>query len=272
MPRIKPIVRWPGGKTRLLKHILPLFREHNLYVEAFGGGLAVMLGKERSRAEIVNDANGELVNLYRYAQFHLDALIQEVAFTLNSRANLAALVVQPGLTGLQRAARFLLRNRMSFGGNGRDFAVTRDASPSRENVLECLRALSARLDKVNVENLPYERLFRLYDRADTLWFLDPPYTAGRTDVYDVWTAETMAEFAGRVDQLQGDWIATVNDCPQNRRLFERHEIVPVTTASGTVSRKIRPAATFGELIVRRRLPRASPAFRPAQQRALKAAA
>lgn len=111
----RPIVRWPGGKTRLLKHLLPLIRPHKTYVEAFGGGL---------------------VNLYRHAQYHLDALIDEVRWTLNSREELAGLIAQPGLTGLQRAARFLLRNRMSFGGGGKQFAVTRQAQPSRAGVLD----------------------------------------------------------------------------------------------------------------------------------------
>ena len=115
---IKPIVRWPGGKTRLLTHLLPLIRPHTIFVEAFAGGAAVTLSKQPSKVEVINDINAELVNLYRHAQYHLDALVAEVEFTLNSRADLDALVTQPGLTGLQQAARYLLRNRLSFGGAG----------------------------------------------------------------------------------------------------------------------------------------------------------
>ncbi len=255
MLKTKPILRWPGGKTRLLSSILPLIRPHKLYAEAFGGGLAVFLAKPPSEVEIVNDANGELVNLYRYAQYHLDALIQEVEFTLTSRADLAALIDQPGLTGLQQAARFLLRNRLSFGGSGDSFAVCRQAQPSRARVLENVRALSARLDRVAVENLPYERLFANYDGPDALWFLDPPYTAGRVDCYDAWTEGTMTEFAARVHELAGDWIVTVNDCPLNRSLFARHAITPVVTRSQAVNRKKLPEARFGELIIQRKITR-----------------
>ncbi len=256
MLKLKPIVRWPGGKTRLLSALLPLIRPHKLYAEGFGGGLAVFLAKPPSAAEVVNDANGDLVNLYRHAQFHLDALIHEVEFTLASRADLEALIEQPGLTGLQQAARFLLRNRLSFGGAGSSFAVSKQGQPSRANVLEHIRALNARLDKVTVENLPYERLFTNYDSPDTCWFLDPPYSAGKIENYDAWTDATMTEFAARVEDLAGDWIVTVNDSALNRSLFARHDVTPVVTRSQAVNRKKLPKATFGELIIQRKLRKA----------------
>lgn len=252
----KPIVRWPGGKTRLLKHLLPLIRPHNTYVEAFAGGMALMLAKDRSRAEIVNDVNGDLVNLYRHAQYHLDALIEEVRWTLNSRQDMTDLVRQPGLTGLQQAARYLLRNRLSFGGSGENFAVSKQAQPSRENVLELLRLLNARLDKVAVENLSYERLFKLYDSHETLWFLDPPYSAGQTSNYGMWSKDQMSDFTARVLALQGDWIVTVNDCADNRALFAGHELTPIVTRAQCANQRTHSGKTFGEIIVRRRLTKA----------------
>jgi len=265
--KTKPIVRWPGGKTRHLKSILPKIRSHRTYVEAFGGGLAVLLAKEKSAVEIVNDINGELVSLYRCCQFHLEALLSEIEWTLSSRENLAAFVAQPGLTEIQRAARFLLRNRMSFGGNGKNYAVQKAAgAPSRQNVLELLHRLNLRLDKVSVENIPYERLFQNYDSPETFWFLDPPYSAGEADNYAKWSNEQMAEFAARVHRLRGDWLVTINDCPLNRKLFSQHEIQPVTTHSGTVNRKLCPDATFGELIIRRET------HRPATAQAMRMAA
>ncbi|MCF7788654.1 MAG: DNA adenine methylase [Prosthecobacter sp.] len=255
----KPLLRWPGGKTRLLTELLPLIRPHTIFVEAFAGGAALTLAKEPSKVEVINDINGELVNLYRHAQFHIDALVAEVEFTLNSRLDLEALIEQPGFTGLQQAARYLLRNRLSFGGGGSSFAVAKQAQPSRSAVLEKLRALNTRLDKVAVENLPYERLFKNYDSPGTLWFCDPPYTVGEVNTYAAWDQERMAGFAAAVAGLQGDWIVTVNDTPENRALFKGHQIQPIVTRSGAVNRRTRPGATFGELIIRRRWKRTSAA-------------
>lgn len=74
----RPILRWPGGKRRMLKRILPKITPHVCYCETFAGGLAVLLAKERSEVEIVNDLNGTLVALYRNLQYHLPALLAEM--------------------------------------------------------------------------------------------------------------------------------------------------------------------------------------------------
>ncbi|HAW5768632.1 TPA: DNA adenine methylase, partial [Escherichia coli] len=60
-----PIVPWIGGKRRLAKHILPQFPLHTCYVEPFCGAAALYFLKTPSKIEVINDINGELVNLYR---------------------------------------------------------------------------------------------------------------------------------------------------------------------------------------------------------------
>ncbi len=254
--RIKPVVRWPGGKTRLLPHILPLIPEHTCYCEPFAGGLAVLLAKPRSKLEIVNDLNGDLVALYRCAQFHLDALVQEMEFLIASRRNLKDFVAQPGLTDLQRAARFLARNKMSFGGNMASYGVSKvsggSATASRANVLTALRALNQRMDSVSVENLSYERMFENYDSPGTFFFIDPPYLDSKASAYRGWTADEMRAFAARVAQLQGAWIVTVDDSALNRELFGSYKFIATLSRNGCVNqRHAKNQRQFGELIIHR---------------------
>ena len=125
--RVKPILKWPGGKTRLLPKILPLIPPHKCYCEPFAGGLAVLLAKERSEEEVVNDLNGTLVALYRNVQYHMPALLDEIEFALNARQNLHDYTKQPGLTEIQRAARWFVRNRISLPGTDAGWAKRRRA-------------------------------------------------------------------------------------------------------------------------------------------------
>jgi hypothetical protein len=96
-------IQWPGGKRWLLPVILPLIPPHTCYVEPFGGGLSVLLAKPRSPVEVANDTDGDLVNFYRVARFHLEPLLAELRWLPNSREEFHALRHQPGLTDIQRA-------------------------------------------------------------------------------------------------------------------------------------------------------------------------
>ncbi|WP_071882274.1 DNA adenine methylase [Candidatus Sodalis pierantonius] len=65
-----PIVPWVGEKRRLAKRLLSYFPEHKCYVEPFCGGAALFFSKEPSTVEVLNDINGDLINLYRVVKCH----------------------------------------------------------------------------------------------------------------------------------------------------------------------------------------------------------
>lgn len=78
----EPFIPWIGGKRRLAPQILPLFQnEHTCYVEPFVGAGAMFFLKPPSDIEVINDVNGELVNLYRVVKHHLE----EFYASLNGR-------------------------------------------------------------------------------------------------------------------------------------------------------------------------------------------
>jgi DNA adenine methylase len=253
MNRTRPILRWPGGKSRLLKQLLPLIPQHTCYCEPFAGGLAVLFAKERSCVEVVNDVDGDLVALYRNLQFHLPAVISELNWLFASRENLRDFQAQPGLTELQRAARFLLRNRTSFGGGGRTFGVAKTKGGgvgfNHQAVNELLAKANQRLDGVVVEHLPYERCLKNYDSPETFFFLDPPYLNAPTDAYQGFSAEQMKEFRGQVGRLQGRWLVTVDDSPLNRQLFSGCNIRSVNSQNRLCNNRTHSDVRFGELLI-----------------------
>ncbi len=254
----KPVLRWPGGKRRLLKELLPLLPgpdEAECYCEGFAGSAVLLLTKERHSTEVINDTNGDLVALMRNAHFHLPALLEEMRWFVASRQDFHDFKAQPGLTEIQRAARFLLRNRTSFGGDCTSFGVAKAKGGGvgfdRDLVGERLEGIRRRLNKVVVENLPYERCLQNYDAPATFFFLDPPYVGQDIKAYSPWTQADMNLLRTRLDRLQGRWLLTVNDSPENRALFSDCPTKPVRTRNNRRNTRTSPGATFGELIVQK---------------------
>lgn len=219
-------------------------------MEPFAGGLAVLLAKERSNIEVLNDADGDLVTFYRCVRFHTDPLLTELEFVLNSRREFYDLAAQPGLTDIQRAARWFFRNRNCFrGGNLKSFGVSATsgggATSSRAARLEAIRQLNVRLDRVVVENLDWQKCVDLYDRPTTFFFLDPPYTDCGASLYAPWTEADVLALRERLRRTKGRWIVTLNDSPAIRSIFAGLEMQGVSRPKG-IGGKGRP---YGELII-----------------------
>lgn len=222
----QPIVPWIGGKRRLAAVLLDRLPAHTCYVEPFCGAAALFFSKaERSKAEVLNDINGDLIRLYRCLQHHLEEFVRQFKWALVSREMFEWTRATPPdtLTDIQRAARFYYLQRLSFGGKveGQTFGTSTTA-PARLNLLRIEEELSAahvRLAGVTVEQLPWQDCLRRYDRPHTLFFMDPPYwqTAGYGAPFGWDQYEQLAETLG---QLKGRAIMTINDHPDVRRCFQ----------------------------------------------------
>lgn len=80
------IVPWLGGKRRLVSQLIKKLPEHQCYVELFSGSTALFFMREEgSKVEVINDINGDLVNLYRFVQNHLEEFIRQFKLALVSQ-------------------------------------------------------------------------------------------------------------------------------------------------------------------------------------------
>lgn len=224
-PAYRPILPWIGGKRRLAKHLLPLFPEHGCYVEPFCGAAALFFMKVPAKAEVINDVNGDLVNLYRVVQHHLEEFIRQFKWSLVSRQIWDWLEVTPveTLTDIQRAVRFFYLQKTGFGGKveWRTFGTSTTTGP-RLNLLRIEEELShahLRLSRVTIEHLPWDECVRRYDRPHTLFYCDPPYWG--TEGYGVdFGLEQYDHLAALARSIQGRMIISVNDIPEMRKAFK----------------------------------------------------
>lgn len=251
LPKPRPVVAWAGGKQKLLQHILPLIPEHTSYVEVFGGSLAVFLAKKPSSHEVINDINGDLVSFYRCCKYHRDALLDELDLVLNSRRDFEDYCAQAGLTEIQRAARWFLRNKLSFGGHGEHFAIQRTHGlTSRSQRMMAIQSLNRRLDRTTIEGKPWEYIFKFYDHPEALFFLDPPYPEAGGKLYGGWDEVTVERFCAAVKKLRGPWIFTFKDCDQVRDLMAGYAFKTINRARGIANNHgAKKAARYLEIVI-----------------------
>lgn len=220
---------WIGGKSRLsgqiARHITGV--KHDCYVEPFMGAAHVFFRRETpAKTEVLNDANRELVTLFRVLQWHLEEFFRYFKWALVSRDEFERLrtVAPDTLTDIQRAARFYYLQKLCYGGRAKNatYGASMSGKP-RLNLLrmeEQLSEVHLRLSQVQIECLPWAECIRRYDREHTLFYIDPPYY-GCEDYYgkDMFGREEYAQMAELLARLKGRFILSLNDTPEVRAIF-----------------------------------------------------
>lgn len=179
---IRPPVPYFGGKQRLARRIVALLPEHTHYVEPYCGGLSVLMAKDPSRLETVNDLDEQLVTFWRVLRDQPADFARACALTPHSRAEHAA-AYEPAVDDLETARRVWVR--LTQGRSGRlDQTGWRhckaDIGTNMPAYLDGYRTrlhpAAARLMGVQLEARPaLELITEFGSRADVLLYVDPPY-------------------------------------------------------------------------------------------------
>lgn len=250
------LCKYPGGKRKLAPKLLPLIPEHRCYVELFCGAAGLLFNKPRSEGEIVNDINSELANAFRCMRFHGSTVIEGLRFRCNSREDFSrsrrcSSCEHNSMTDIQRAAEFLFRHALSFGGEGLYFGVQKKqgggAATSLAQVRRDLEKVRVRLDAVVIENLDWARCLKLYDGPETFFFCDPPYIGGTQKAYKSWNIEQLAGLVAALRAAKGKWLLTINDRAEVRRLLHGLRLRRINRARGLS--QINGGARYLELAV-----------------------
>lgn len=184
----RSLLRYFGGKWAIAPWVMSHLPPHRVYVEPFGGAASILLRKPRSRIEVYNDLDEEIVGIFRVVQdpAKCQELIRRLRRTPYARREFE-LAFKASADPVIRAQRAITRAYQSFHHEAlfnmrkTTFADARhrsgDHSKAHEwaNYPRSLVAVSRRLQGVIIEHRDALEVIRAQDTPDTLFFVDPPY-------------------------------------------------------------------------------------------------
>jgi DNA adenine methylase len=240
----RPLVRYHGGKWRLAPWIISHFPRHRIYVEPFGGGASVLLRKARSYAEVYNDLDGEIVNLFRVVRDRGEELRAKLELTPFAREEFET-GYEPTECELERARRTLVRSHMGFGtaqmrmtsagamqSTGFRGTTKRAGTvPAHDwrGMPSVVRDVVERMRGVVIEQLDAATVMRKNDGPETLRYVDPPYVhatrsgacEGNLRVYrHELSDEDHEQLAAVLRGLQGRVVVSGYPCTLYERLYQ----------------------------------------------------
>ena len=196
----RPIIRYHGGKHKLAPWIISFFPEHRCYVEPYGGAASVLIRKPRSYAEVYNDLDGEVVNLFKVARDNGAELQRVLELTPFARDEYIE-SYQPSDDPVEQARRTICRAFMGFGSAAvtkarhvtgrfqnpstgfRSNSNRSGTTPAHDwaNYPGKFPIIIERLQGVVIENRDALMVMAQHDSPTTLHYVDPPYAADTRD-------------------------------------------------------------------------------------------
>lgn len=185
----RPVLRYHGGKWRLAPWVISHLPDHEIYVEPFGGAGSVLMRKPRSIAEVYNDRDDDVVNVFRVLRDPDSAArLQKLLYlTPYSRTEFLE-SYDHAEDPVERARRTIVRMTMSHGTTGwrrgmtgfrsKCWAQRRNEASIWRDYPEQIEWFVDRLRGVVIECRPALEVIAQHDSPKTLFYVDPPYVLG----------------------------------------------------------------------------------------------
>ena len=264
-----PIVKWAGGKGRLVGELLARapsrFRR---YYEPFigGGALFFRLAPEQS---VIGDSNADLINMYRCVADDVDAVLrglrlhrsrhdQDYYYAVRERWNGSG----PRLAGAHRAAAFIYLNKTCYNGlwrvnsRGRfNVPIGRYVSPSIYEP-ETMRSAARVLRGATIVAEHFTDSVADAGRGDFVYF-DPPYhPLTKTAKFTSYTStsfgdadqEQLADLVRELADRGCHVMVSNSDTPFIRRLYRGFRIDRVSCARA-INSKGKKRGAVSEVII-----------------------
>lgn len=197
----KPVLKWSGGKSRLLKQLLPLLPPGKRLIEPFVGAGSVFLGTDYD-SYVINDANADLMAMWAALQARpreymerASAMFVDENRSLEAYASIRARF-NAEVDSFERAVLLPYLNRFGFNGlfrvNSKGVFNVPFGKPKRLPLFpwDAMEAASRKLQRCLVLNGGFKAAVQMAGEGDVV-YCDPPYV---DDAAPSFTQYTSARF------------------------------------------------------------------------------
>lgn len=266
---MKPLIRWVGGKTKLLSEIKQRMpAQINRYIEPFLGGGAVLLSIDKSIPAIACDANAELINFFCVLKHQPEDLMfefrklqntKEVFYEIRGWDRMSGFILR---SPLERAVRFLFLNKTSFQGlwrvNRKGQHNVPYSSPSKIQVKDSdVMGISERIQNVDFVCGDFDSAIKTASNDDFI-YADPPYIPVNINETFCGYTDTLFPYEDQVRLLEScvsasnrgaKFLLSNSDTSKSNELYEQFDI-DVVTVKRTISPKNSTRGNCTEILVR----------------------
>jgi len=226
--KIRPIIARVGGKTKLADRIIKLFPADELiktYVELFIGGGSIFFKKKEAEKNVINDLDKDISNIYKDIK-KVDN-IDNFDFTGNED-KFNRLLNTDYKNPKDRLYRNLYLSRLSFMSNRKSYGITKGEKNIGKNILLNYKKYHSKLLKTTILNKDYKDVIKKYNKQDTLFYLDPPYSEQKKSWgYKEGENITPEELLEQLKTIKGFFLMSYDYSPELKRFFEKDFIVKI---------------------------------------------
>ena len=254
-----PLLRWAGGKWRLLKLLikyLPKDISSRYYIEPFIGAGSLFFYLKPISA-FISDANSHLINFYKQIRDFPEEVFnllyehaknngKEYYYQIREEYNLSGFTIE-------QAARFIYLNRTCFNGifrvNKKGFfnvpygKKEPPALPTKQN----LYLASKILEKSKIEALDYKLALK-EARKNNFIYLDPPYPPlNGTSFFTHYTSDrfcendqiTLASMVDEIDRKGALFLLSNADTHLIRNLYKKYNVYELSVVRWITSKSVK---------------------------------
>ena len=234
--KIKSPLRYPGGKSKALKIIIPKIpKEFSEFREPFVGGGSVFLELKQIFGESItyriNDLNYGVYSFWKGCRDHNIKLVSELfrikesTPTSGGRKLYNELLNSTNCSEFEEAVRFFILNRITFSGTAESGGYSNASFKDRftNSSIERVAMLEGFLDGVIINNHDFDKEVSC-EGSDPFIFMDPPYYSQTSSkLYgkngDLHVGFQHGRLKSQLEVSPYKWLMTYDDCSYIRDMY-----------------------------------------------------